>query len=75
MAFYLILLIASCPRPMTRTLVSVGVVGVQHPQIFSKNEFATTNFKGTFRLKMGDTPPRPLTKSKLSFPRKTLPKG
>jgi hypothetical protein len=29
-----------------RSLVSVGIVGAQHPQIFSKTEFETTDFKG-----------------------------
>ena len=28
-----------------RALVSVGAVGAQHPQIFSKTEFAPTDFK------------------------------
>ena len=31
---------------INRALVSVGAVGAQHPQIFSKAEFAPTDFKG-----------------------------
>ena len=32
-------------KAFIRALVSVGAVGAQHPQIFSKTEFAPTDFK------------------------------